>query len=173
VPEVVREARRDELVSLQQDIGQAWAEASVGQEVGRPCLCARTVYHLVGQACYRLLSSSSMTGCHNAFPLRIIQQQLPLGFMASACQTHQLTGIARHCNPYIVQHLVQVDVLVDSISEDGEFIGRTQWDAPDVDPIVFLSQPSDPSTPALEVGQMRRCIIDGSSLFDLEAHPID
>ena len=47
-----------------------------------------------------------------------------------------------------------------------------QWDAPDVDPIVFLSDPVDKGLPPLEVGQMRRCKIDGNSLFDLEAHPI-
>lgn len=52
-------------------------------------------------------------------------------------------------------------------------IGRTQWDAPDVDPIVFLSDPTDPNVPPLEVGQLRRCRIDGNSLFDLEAHPVE
>lgn len=38
-----------------------------------------------------------------------------------------------------------VDVLVDGYNDDGFMIGRTQWDAPDVDPLVFLSEPEDPS----------------------------
>ncbi len=40
------------------------------------------------------------------------------------------------------------------------------------DPLVFLSEPSDPSIPPLEVGQIRRCVVDSNSLFDLEAHPV-
>ena len=56
---------------------------------------------------------------------------------------------------------------MDSISEEGELLGRTQWDAPDVDPLVFLSEASEHAP--LEVGQMRRCRIVGTSLFDLEA----
>ncbi|WIA39823.1 hypothetical protein OEZ86_005876 [Tetradesmus obliquus] len=35
----------------------------------------------------------------------------------------------------------EIDVLVDGENEDGWLFGRTQWDAPDVDPIVFLSEP--------------------------------
>lgn len=66
----------------------------------------------------------------------------------------------------------EVDVLVEGYNEDGWLIGRTQWDAPDVDPIVFLSDPTDTSVPPLEPGQIRRCKVDGNSIFDLEAHPI-
>jgi len=97
VPQNIRERRRDELVSLQQRIGEEFAESLVGREV---------------------------------------------------------------------------DVIVDGYNDDGWLIGRTQWDAPDVDPIVFLSDPTEPGVPPLEVGQIRRCVIDGNSLFDLEAHPI-
>lgn len=61
-------------------------------------------------------------------------------------------------------------MLVDSLSEDGELLGRTQWDAPDVDPVVFLSQSRE--VEPLEIGQMRRCRVVGASLFDLEAVPI-
>ena len=67
---------------------------------------------------------------------------------------------------------MQVDVLVDSMSADGEFLGRTQWDAPDVDPFVFITEPEDESLAPLEIGQMRRCVVDSALLFDLEAHPI-
>ena len=66
---------------------------------------------------------------------------------------------------------VQVDVLVDSLSEEGEFLGRTEYDAPDVDPLVFLS-PGTEGLPPLQIGQMRRCLVSGASLFDLEAVPI-
>lgn len=72
--------------------------------------------------------------------------------------------------------VLQIDVLVDGENEDGWLFGRTQWDAPDVDPIVFLSEP--PASAAagiapLQVGQMRRCRVSGTSLFDLEAYPVE
>ncbi|GMH36479.1 hypothetical protein BSKO_04347 [Bryopsis sp. KO-2023] len=93
----IREARRDELISLQQDVCVTFAESMVGKEI---------------------------------------------------------------------------PVLVDGYSEDGELVGRTQWDAPDVDPLVFLSPPLDPSVPPLELGQLRMCKIHSTSLYDLEAHPV-
>lgn len=67
----------------------------------------------------------------------------------------------------------ELDVLVDGYDEDGALIGRTQWDAPDVDPIVFLGEPEAGSGVApAEPGQMRRCVVVGASLFDLEATPV-
>lgn len=69
-------------------------------------------------------------------------------------------------------HGKEVDVLVDGVTEDGELFGRTQWDAPDIDNIVFLSESEDDSVPRLEVGQMRRCVVTGRSIFDLEAVPV-
>lgn len=67
---------------------------------------------------------------------------------------------------------LQVDVLVEGFDDDDNLVGRTQWDAPDVDPVVFLTPASDPSIPMLESGQMRRCLITETSLFDLQAQPI-
>ena len=67
---------------------------------------------------------------------------------------------------------MQIPVLVDSITDEGEFLGRTQWDAPDVDPMVFLSEPEDDSLEPLAIGQMRLCHVDGTLLFDIDAHPI-
>ena len=61
---------------------------------------------------------------------------------------------------------------VAAVTEDGELFGRTQWDAPDIDNIVFLSESEDDSVPRLEVGQMRRCVVTGRSIFDLEAVPV-
>lgn len=66
-----------------------------------------------------------------------------------------------------------LSVLVDGVDEDGNLVGRTQWDAPDVDPWVFLSPSPDPSVPPLEKGQIRNCHVDGACLYDLEAHPIN
>lgn len=94
----VRQYRRDELISLQQQLGEQWARGMVGKEI---------------------------------------------------------------------------DVLVDGYTQDGELIGRTQWDAPDIDHMVFLGPPAEGSgVPPLEVGQMRRCVVDAACTFDLEAHPI-
>lgn len=99
VPPEVREARRDELISLQQRVGEEWAKSHVGKEI---------------------------------------------------------------------------EVLVDGYTEDGEIYGRTQWDAPDIDPIVFLLAPEEGSGLApLEVGQLRRCRVLGTSIFDLEATPVE
>lgn len=67
--------------------------------------------------------------------------------------------------------LLQIPVLVDSITDDGQFLGRTQWDAPDVDPMVFLSEPESNELPALAVGQMRLCEVDGTLLFDIWSTP--
>ncbi len=39
-----------------------------------------------------------------------------------------------------------------SYNDDGWLIGRSQWDAPDVDPLVFLTDSEDPAVPRLEVG---------------------
>ncbi|KAF8060109.1 rimO [Scenedesmus sp. PABB004] len=60
----------------------------------------------------------------------------------------------------------EVDVLVDGVNEDGWLYGRTQWDAPDVDPVVFVSGPPpgaapaaplEPSSPLLSSGGRSRC----------------
>ncbi|KXZ52292.1 hypothetical protein GPECTOR_10g924 [Gonium pectorale] len=97
VPQRLRERRRDELISMQQRIGEEWAAGKVGQEI---------------------------------------------------------------------------DVLVEGYNDDDWLIGRSQWDAPDVDPLVFLTESDDPAVPPLEAGQMRRCVVTSNSLFDLEATPI-
>ncbi len=58
------------------------------------------------------------------------------------------------------------------LADQPAFCWPPQWDAPDVDPLVFVGEPMDEGVAAAEVGQVRRCRIDGNSLFDLEAHPI-
>ena len=67
---------------------------------------------------------------------------------------------------------MQVDVLVEGSDQDGNVVGRTQWDAPDVDPLVFLYHTATEGIPHLEAGQMRKCLVTGTSLFDLEATTI-
>ena len=94
----VREARRDELISLQQRVGAAFASSQVGKTL---------------------------------------------------------------------------EVLVDGEDEDGMMVGRTQWDAPDIDPVVLLSQSEDPAVPSLKAGQLRRVRIDDSITFDLVGTPVD
>eukprot|EP00227_Mantoniella_beaufortii_P010230 CAMPEP_0197591208 /NCGR_PEP_ID=MMETSP1326-20131121/12939_1 /TAXON_ID=1155430 /ORGANISM="Genus nov. species nov., Strain RCC2288" /LENGTH=529 /DNA_ID=CAMNT_0043156593 /DNA_START=101 /DNA_END=1690 /DNA_ORIENTATION=- len=68
----------------------------------------------------------------------------------------------------------ELDVIIDGYNPDFEaWTGRTMLEAPDIDPIVFVSEPEAGSglTP-LAMGQMRRCKVVGTSLFDLEAYPI-
>ena len=50
--------------------------------------------------------------------------------------------------------------------------GRTTLEAPDIDPVVFVTEDKTKGLPPIEPGQMRRCNVIGSSLFDLEAQPI-
>ncbi|KAL6784183.1 hypothetical protein ACKKBG_A05135 [Auxenochlorella protothecoides x Auxenochlorella symbiontica] len=66
----------------------------------------------------------------------------------------------------------EIDVLVDGIGEGGELLGRTQWDAPEVDGQVYLLTPLDPGVAPAEVGQMRRCRVVSSCIMDIEAEPI-
>jgi ribosomal protein S12 methylthiotransferase len=51
-------------------------------------------------------------------------------------------------------------------------IGRTQYDAPDIDNIVLLSDSEDLQVPRLEPGQMRECKITQNLTFDLVGYPI-
>jgi ribosomal protein S12 methylthiotransferase len=68
----------------------------------------------------------------------------------------------------------EVDVIIDGWNPEFDaWTGRTSLEAPDIDPIVFVSEPEAGSgLPALAMGQMRRCKVSGTSLFDLEANPI-
>ena len=66
-----------------------------------------------------------------------------------------------------------LDVLIDSFDEDmNAWVGRTSLEAPDIDPVVFVSEEEKEErglVQRIEPGQMRKCKIVGSSLFDLEA----
>jgi len=79
----------------------------------------------------------------------------------------------RICERFSISRVGSVlDVLVDAIDEEGVFVGRTQLEAPDVDPVVFLHDAGLPGVEPLSVGQMRRCKVIGASMFDLTAHPV-
>lgn len=65
-----------------------------------------------------------------------------------------------------------IEVLVDGIDEDGNYYGRSEFDAPSIDSQVILSHPDDPSVLPLEVGQMRPVRISGSITFDLVGYPV-
>ena len=68
----------------------------------------------------------------------------------------------------------EVDVIVDGFNPEFDaWVGRTSLEAPDIDPIVFIQDPKEGSGLAgLEMGQIRKCKIVGTSLFDLEANLI-
>jgi ribosomal protein S12 methylthiotransferase len=67
----------------------------------------------------------------------------------------------------------ELDVLIDNWDEDMQaFIGRTTLEAPDIDPVVFVTEDKAKGLAPIEPGQMRKCSIIGSSLFDLEAQPV-
>jgi hypothetical protein len=38
---------------------------------------------------------------------------------------------------------------------------------------VFLAESDDPAVPRLAIGQMRRCRVDGASIFDLDATAVE
>ena len=97
VEEDVRMQRRDELVALQQRVGQAWARSMIGKTI---------------------------------------------------------------------------DVLVDGLDEDGNYYGRSEFDAPVIDSQIILSQPDTVHVPALKVGQMRSVEITDFITFDLVGHPV-
>ena len=66
-----------------------------------------------------------------------------------------------------------VDVLIDSEQAEGDgggFVGRTEFEAPDCDPVVFVSCKREDE---VSVGQMRRCkIVAATRTGDLEAVPV-
>ena len=53
-------------------------------------------------------------------------------------------------------------VIIDEQDVDGRYIGRTEFDSPDVDCNVYL-----PENPALEIGNIYDVRITGSDAFDL------
>ncbi|HRL21085.1 MAG TPA: 30S ribosomal protein S12 methylthiotransferase RimO [Alcaligenes sp.] len=61
----------------------------------------------------------------------------------------------------------EMDVLIDEIDEDGDAIGRSSADAPEIDGNVFIT-----STQTLEPGQMVRVRITDSSEYDLFAQTL-
>jgi ribosomal protein S12 methylthiotransferase len=65
-----------------------------------------------------------------------------------------------------------IDVLVDGEDEEGVMLGRTEFDAPDIDNLVLLNDNSDESIPRLEAGQMRRVKISDNITFDLVGEPV-
>ena len=67
VDEEVRHARRDELISLQQDIGQNFAESLLGRQVSSLFLLVLLVLYFIAGLCRTLLvalSCASWLSCH-------------------------------------------------------------------------------------------------------------
>lgn len=67
----------------------------------------------------------------------------------------------------------QIDVLVEGHNDAGELVGRTQWDAPDVDGQALVLPSVDPAVPPAVPGQMRRCRVVSSVLLDVEVVPVE
>ena len=63
----------------------------------------------------------------------------------------------------------EVEVIIDSIAEGSEyhFNARTQWDAPEVDNTVLITEGS------ADVGSFRKALITDCSEYDLDAKLID
>jgi len=123
-----------------------------------------------------------------------------------AARRDELVSLQQGIGASFAESLVgkEIDVLIDGYDEeDGEeggstrqLIGRTQWDAPDVDPLAFVSSewlhdaerreressassssssssssselppPFVPSRPPPTPGMMVRCLVTSASLFD-------
>ena len=55
----------------------------------------------------------------------------------------------------------EIEVLIEGVLDEGgeeEWWGRTQWDAPDIDNIVLVTE--EEGLPSLEPGQVRKCIVN-------------
>eukprot|EP00892_Ulva_mutabilis_P007495 jgi/Ulvmu1/5117/UM021_0134.1 len=65
-----------------------------------------------------------------------------------------------------------IDVLVDGMDEDGNYYGRSEFDAPLIDSQVILTPSDRADCPALEVGQMRSVKVTDHITFDLVGHPV-
>ena len=92
-----------------------------------------------------------------------------------AARRDELIALQQEVGAAFAESLVgtEVDVLVDGYDDDGCLVGRTQWDAPDVDPVVFVGTPDAGSgVPPAQPGTMVRCVVTAASLFDLEATPV-
>jgi ribosomal protein S12 methylthiotransferase len=61
---------------------------------------------------------------------------------------------------------LRVKVIIDR-EEDGVFVGRTEWDAPEIDQEIFVE-----SEPALAIGQFYEVQITGAAEYDLYAHVV-
>lgn len=98
----------------------------------------------------------------------------------------ELSALAqRMCEDFAASRVgEEVDVLIDSVGVapdmgfdegDGDgasevvAVGRTMCEAPDIDPVVFVTLPEGVGLPPLEAGQLRRCRISNAITTDLEA----
>lgn len=61
-----------------------------------------------------------------------------------------------------------LDVIIDRIEGDY-YIGRTEYDSPDVDPEVLIPMSAQP----LEIGEIYPVLIDESRDFDLVGHVVE
>ena len=60
------------------------------------------------------------------------------------------------------------DVLIDQPGDDGVHVGRTYFQAPQIDPITYVQSDRRPSP-----GELVRCVVTGSDGYDLMARPVE
>lgn len=82
----------------------------------------------------------------------------------------RLMEVQQDISEELMQELIgrEVKVLVEQCDEDGECIGRTQWDSPDVDGIIEFH-----SEKPLEAGSFVTVRVTGSNEFDLEGELVE
>lgn len=115
-----------------------------------PRTAPRTCLHCLAMPCVGVARRFERMGCfafseEDGTPAASLPEQVPPKLRAR--RRDELISIQQRLGEEWAAGRVGqvVDVLVDGYNDDGFIIGRTQWDAPDVDPIVFLSEPEDPS----------------------------
>eukprot|EP01023_Acetabularia_acetabulum_P024119 TRINITY_DN23378_c0_g1_i5.p4 TRINITY_DN23378_c0_g1~~TRINITY_DN23378_c0_g1_i5.p4 ORF type:complete len:119 (+),score=17.20 TRINITY_DN23378_c0_g1_i5:184-540(+) len=86
----------------------------------------------------------------------------------------ELFSIQQDIQREIAENLVgeEIDVLIEGKDIQGTLCGRTQWDCPDVDPLVFVDPPQSEDIPQLKQGQIRKCKIYSATTIDICAYPI-
>jgi ribosomal protein S12 methylthiotransferase len=76
---------------------------------------------------------------------------------------HRLMAVQRAVSSYVLAKRVgaEIEVLIDEVDQEGA-IGRSQWDAPDIDGCVFLNEATD-----LKAGDLVRARIIDADEYDL------
>eukprot|EP01025_Chloroclados_australasicus_P016891 TRINITY_DN1861_c2_g1_i1.p1 TRINITY_DN1861_c2_g1~~TRINITY_DN1861_c2_g1_i1.p1 ORF type:complete len:479 (-),score=30.98 TRINITY_DN1861_c2_g1_i1:167-1603(-) len=126
--------------------------------------CRKFRFERMGCFVYSLEDNTPAANIPNQVPYYLCQER-----------RDELFSLQQAIQQQVAESLVgkELDILIDSQDDHGSFVGRTQWDCPEVDPIVFVTLPQETDIPELKIGQMRRCRIYSTSIYDLYASPIE